>query len=128
MKKYFTDVRRHMQHLRAALEPAFSPETAFSGSPKTPDSSGHCAAVAAIVHRRCGGWLASAIIEKESHWFNRLRSAKGVVDVDLTCDQLGRPTVQVRAAGRLYAGTRIRRPSELNAETLARSELLERRA
>jgi len=121
-------LRIYAQQLRSVLEPAFSDETALPGSTRHPLSSGHCAAVAALVHRRLGGWLVSATVGNQSHWFNRLRAGNRLIDVDLTGDQFGRAPVQVAAFGRLYRDTRVRRPSELLPETLARCEKLEQRA
>ena len=125
-----SDIRRvHVitRQLRSALESAFSPETAFPGTHSDVPSSGHCAAVAAIVRRRLGGWLVSATVDNHSHWFNRLKAGKQLVDVDLTGDQFGRTPIQIAKFGRLYPGTRVRRPHELQVETLTRSELLEQR-
>src|SRR5438477_12939770 len=116
------EVRRCATELRSALERAFGDDTAFAGSARHVPSAGHCAAVAALVHRRLGGWLVSATVENESHWFNRLRAGKRLIDVDLTGDQFGRPPIQIAAFGRLYRETRVRRPRELLPETLARSE------
>jgi hypothetical protein len=81
-----------------------------------------------LVRRRLGGWLVSAVVENHSHWFNRLRAGKHLVDVDLTGDQFGRRPIQIAIFGHLYTGTRVRRPTELLPETLARSHVLEKRA
>jgi len=128
MKSDIRRVRVLTRQLRSALESAFSPETSFPGAHTDVASSGHCAAVAAIVRRRLGGWLVSATVENHSHWFNRLKAGKQFVDVDLTGDQFGRAPIQIAKFGCLYPGTRVRRPQELQAETLTRSELLEQRA
>jgi hypothetical protein len=128
MKSDLHVVRSQAEQIRSALEPAFSAETALPGSNRWIPSAGHCAAVAAIVRRQLGGWLVSAVVGHETHWFNRLRAGKRLIDVDLTGDQFGRAPIQIATFGRLYHGTRVRRPSELLPETLARSEKLEQRS
>jgi hypothetical protein len=128
MKAEIRSLLLRARSLRSALDPSFSAETARPGSPMEMPCSGHCAAVAAIVRRRLGGWLVSAIVESESHWFNRLKAGKQLVDLDLTADQFGGSPIQIAKSGRLYPGTRLRRVRELQAETLARSELLEQSA
>ena len=80
-------LRIYAQQLRSVLEPAFSDETALPGSIRHVPSSGHCAAVAALVHRRLGGWLVSATVGNETHWFNRLRAGKSAD----RCRPNGRP-------------------------------------
>ena len=57
MKADVRDVRLKAKQIRSALEPAFSADTALPGSNRRVSSAGHCAAVAAIVRRRLGGWL-----------------------------------------------------------------------
>jgi hypothetical protein len=128
MKNDARRLRIYAQQLRSVIEPAFSDETALPGSTRHVPSSGHCAAVAALVHQRLGGWLVSATVGNESHWFNRFRAGNQLIDVDLNGDQFGRAPVQIAAFGRLYDGTRVRRPSELHPETLARCEELAQRA
>lgn len=128
MKINVRAVRASAEEIRAALERAFRADTGFPRSVRTVPSAGHCAAVAVLVRRRLGGWLVSAVVEDQSHWFNRLRAGNRLLDVDLTGDQFGRAPIQIRGFGRLYDGTRVRRPAELLPETLARSQMLERRA
>ena len=128
MKTDLRAVQLRAEQIRSALESAFNADTAFPGSKPSLPSAGHCAAVAAIVHRRMGGWLVSAQVGDETHWFNRLRSGNRLVDIDLTGDQFGRAAIQIATFGHLYRGTRVRRPGELLSETLARSEKLEGRA
>ena len=55
-------------------------------------------------------------------------SGKRLIDLDLTGDQFGRAPVQIATVGRLYRGTRVRRPRQLLPETLTRCEKLEQRA
>jgi FMN phosphatase YigB (HAD superfamily) len=117
-----------LREVRQRLEPAFAPDTAFIGSTGITPSAGHCAAVAAIVHRQLGGELLSTNIDGESHWFNRLEAPAGVWDVDLTGDQFGRPPVQAAPAGELYVPIRVRPFSDLRSETLERAARLATRA
>lgn len=91
-------------------------------------STGHCAAVAIIVHELLGGEMVSTLVEGHSHWLNRLRAGEKPMDVDLTGDQFGRPFLQIADAGALYADTRVRMRAELSEETLARTRLLAERA
>jgi hypothetical protein len=128
MKTSIQTVRATAEQIRQALESGFRTDTAFRGVRRTVPSAGHCAAVAALVRRRLGGWLVSAVVGNHSHWFNRLRAGKHLVDVDLTGDQFGRRPIQIASFGHLYTGTRVRRPTELLPETLARSRVLEKRA
>lgn len=114
--------------LRKRLEAAFRPDTASPGFPPGTSSSGHCAAVTAIVYELLGGEMISTRIESYSHWLNRLKLEGRLVDVDLTGDQFGRPPIQIGAAGELYPGTRVRTPEDLNDETLGRAMLLAKRA
>ncbi len=122
------DLEKSIRSLRRALQRGFSPATSFPGTTSTTLSAGHCAAVAAIVHRKLGGNLVSAKIANESHWFNRIPIRDQWFVIDLTGDQFGRPPIQVVAAGTLYPGTKLRDPAELNKETLQRSAALAVRA
>ena len=81
--------------IRRALDSAFAPDTAILGGTPGVPSAGHCAAVAVIVQRIFGGDFVSAVVEGQSHWFNRVPLGGKTVDVDLTGDQFGRPTIQV---------------------------------
>jgi len=114
--------------LRASLEGAFAPDTAMPGLTGVSQSTGHCAAVAWILHELLGGKLVSARVEGQSHWFNRLEVDGDIVDVDLTGDQFRRPPVQIANQGTLYGGTVERSEIEVNAETRARAALLRTRA
>lgn len=121
-------LRQQLIQLRATLEKAFGPDTAMPGSRGRGVSGGQCAASAAIVYDKLGGCLVSTRVEDESHWFNRLRVGNTLLDVDITGDQWGRPAIQIADEGELYEGTRVRVPSELNSETLARARKLAARA
>jgi len=80
------------------------------------------------VQRLTGAVLLSTYIDGESHWYNRIDLPEGPVELDLTGDQFGFPAVQVSEAQEtLYGQARQRTLSEANAETTARSLLLERR-
>lgn len=114
--------------LRTRLEKFFSDDTAARGFRRTIPSEGHCAAVALIAHELMGGDLVSATVFGESHWFNRLKGDQDLVDIDITGDQFGLPTVQIAHEGRLYPGTRIRSRGELHQETIERALILAERA
>jgi len=120
MKNTFND-------FRSRLDPAFSADTASPGYPWVTLSAGHCAAVAVLVARRLGCQIVSARVCGVSHWFNRLDHDGRAFDIDLTGDQFGLDRVQIANAGDLYPETRVRKLSEVTAETLARSRLLESR-
>jgi hypothetical protein len=117
-----------VQQLRRRLEPAFGPETSYSRSEHRVPSSGHCGAVSAIVYSQYGGVLLSTNVDSHSHWFNRLLVGDHWIDVDITGDQFGLPSVQVGPSGSLYRGSRVRQPSELNAETRHRALALASKA
>jgi hypothetical protein len=114
--------------LRRQIEPEFRPDTAARGFTGTAPSTGHCAAVALIVQKSFGGEFVSAIVEGGSHWFNRIETVSGQLDVDLTGDQFGRKSIETAAADMLFEGTRVRHFGDLNAETLQRALLLARRS
>ncbi|GIV86045.1 MAG: hypothetical protein KatS3mg054_0074 [Chloroflexus sp.] len=116
--------------LRHALEKAFAPDTAVPGtaSEGRPPSAGHCAAVSYLVWRELGGEMVSAMVQGQSHWFNRLRIGNVIVDVDLTGDQFGFAPISIAMAGKLYPGTRVRNYSDLKPETIQRAETLAGRA
>ena len=114
--------------LRSRLEIAFAPDTAADGFKGSAASTGHCAAVAAIVYEILGGDMISTKTGRQSHWLNRLHDHERSVDVDLTGDQFGLPPIQITKAGELYAETRLRFSSELSPETLVRARLLAERA
>jgi hypothetical protein len=119
---------RLLEQHRLRLQAWFRPDTAILGTCSQVASAGHCAAVAAIIYFTHGGTLVSAIVDAQSHWFNRVNVGGHDVDVDLTGDQFGRAPVQVAESGTLYDGTRIRTEEQLNADTLRRAWLLGRRA
>jgi hypothetical protein len=117
--------------LRAQLESAFAPDTAFALTPMEPNtvpSAGHCAIVAAIVQRSLGGELLRTFVDGEEHWFNRVVRLGQAWDVDLTGDQFARSSVQSAASGDLYAEAELRDFADLNAETLRRASLLAHRS
>jgi hypothetical protein len=117
-----------LEALRTKLEVAFGPDTALGPyNPQLP-STGHCAAVAAIVESQLGGTFASATVGGISHWFNRFALEGGVVDVDITGDQFGHERIRIANKGTLFQGTRERKMTELNEETRKRSRLLAERA
>lgn len=119
---------KDIYELREKLEPHFSRDTAFPGSPTVPPSSGHCAVVAIIAHLVFGANIVSSIVKGQSHWFNRAVVTGYSVDFDMTADQFGFPAVLVAGNGALYPGTRERQISEANTETLKRAKLLALRA
>jgi len=114
--------------IRREVEPHFRPDTAAQGFKGSTPSTGHCAAVSVLVNARLGGEFVSAIVENVSHWFNRLQTADGAIDVDVTADQFGRTPIISATAGQLYDGSRVRLHRELNVETLHRALILARRA
>ena len=112
--------------LRWKLETRFNLDTAAPGTDWSlaRASAGHCAAVAVVVSTFYGGTYVSAVVDGVSHWFNRIETDEGLVDLDLTGDQFGREPVRMEAAGHLFPGTRERDPSSLNENTLSRARLL----
>src|SRR5580658_8358280 len=105
------ELRRAIGDLKERLEGAFVPETAIKASERTGSASaGQCGAVAAIVRSMWGGQLVSANVDAQSHWFNRIVVDGDLFDVDITGDQFGLPRVQLARCGRLYGGSRVRRP------------------
>lgn len=115
------DLRRHVERY-------FQPDTAYPGTKSSIPSAGHCAIVSAIALLKLGGALASATVKGESHWFNRLSDGSQFWDVDLTGDQFGLPSVQIKPAGQLYSDAVIRSFDALNVETLERARRLATRA
>ena len=122
------ELRREAKRLRRRLEMSFTPETALANNNSVVASAGQCAAVAVIVFNKFGGLFVSASIDGSSHWFNRVRVGATLVDVDLTGDQFGRPSVQIGVAGSLYMGERLRDFNDLKRETLARANKLAMKA
>lgn len=117
-------LKRYLRDIRALLESGFSPETAFGATRGIALSAGQCAAAAKVVRDLIGGEYVSARVAGQSHWFNRIVVNGLVIDVDLTGDQFGRPSVQIAPAGALYEDTRDRQPQEMNEETIARADRL----
>lgn len=68
--------------------------------------------------------MVSAIVDGQSHWYNRLRLDGHTVDIDVTGDQFGREPVQVSIDAPLYPHARVRPPADVNEETRRRSERL----
>lgn len=128
MKAQLRDVLAAVTDLRELIEPHFSSDTAADGFPKTTKSSGHCAAVAVLMHELLGGSLASAYVDGLSHWFNRFDTEVGPVDVDITGDQFGLASIRSAPAGELFPDTRIRQDDEVNRETIRRASRLARRS
>lgn len=118
------DLMEELQRLRARLEPVFAPDTAFPGSKLGIRSAGHCAVVAAIVQESLGGALLSAEVDHEQHWFNRIETTAGVVDVDLTGDQFGLPPLQIAPSGKLYRGAVAKDLTDLLPEAIERANRL----
>jgi hypothetical protein len=114
--------------IRSVLDGAFAADTANPGTVPSVPSAGHCAAVAAILYARYGGHLVSANVEGESHWFNRLPTYSGPMDIDLTADQFGRSRVNFSTAKKLYPRSRQRQADDLLPETVSRAQLLAERA
>lgn len=117
-----------LRGIRQRLDAAFAPDTAVAGTKSGPASSGHCAAVALIVREAVGGDTVSALHGSNSHWFNRVPTERGGVDVDLTGDQFGLPAIRVGELETLYQGTRVRHPREARDETVLRAARLAKRA
>lgn len=111
--------------IRRCLEKAFSEDTSFPGSwnPLCP-VSGHCAAVSIIVVAVLGGSLVGSWVDGQDHWFNRIKTTSGDIDLDITGDQFGRPAPCQATSGCLYDGTRVRELSEASCETISRSIVL----
>jgi hypothetical protein len=117
-----------VRSVRLRLEDGFSPDTASGHGGASVPSAGHCAVVALILHATLGADLVSARYEGTSHWFNRVRTGHVALDVDLTGDQFGFPSVRVGAPGSLFPGTRVRQVSEVSGETISRAVRLAQRS
>ena len=126
--KSVEQLQRRLAELRRVLEPAFAPDTALGPFNASVPSTGHCAAVSAVVERELGGSFVSAMVSGISHWFNRFTVGGTAFDVDITGDQFGYPKMRIAEKGQLYTGTRERQPAELNEETRTRARLLAQRA
>lgn len=130
MDRHFAidELRNRIASIRCALEPAFASDTALDQMSGPVPSAGHCAAVAVLVNDLLGGTLVSAIVNGQSHWFNRVQAGNGLVDVDVTGDQFGLEPIRIGAAGALYEDTRVRAQEEVHEETFARAAKLGTRA
>jgi hypothetical protein len=122
------ELRNRIASIRGALEPAFASDTAVDQMSGPVPSAGHCAAVAVLVSELLGGTLVSATVNGQSHWFNRVPTGSGVVDVDVTGDQFGLEPIRIGTAGSLYEDTRARTREEVHEETFARAAKLGARA
>ena len=122
------ELRNRIASIRSALEPAFASDTALDQMSGPVPSAGHCAAVAVLVNDLLGGMLVSALVNGQSHWFNRLQVGNGVLDVDVTGDQFGLEPIRVGPLGSLYEHTRVRSREEVHEETFARAVKLGIRA
>ena len=123
------ELRKALANLRVRLEPAFGPETAMKQSKRSVSASaGQCTAVATIVRAMLGGELVSAHVDTQSHWFNRVPVGGVLFDIDITGDQFGLPPIQMARRGKLYGGSRVRRPADVDKNTRMRAALLARRA
>lgn len=105
----------------------FADDTANLGTVRHIPSAGHCAVVATLVQHAFGGAYISAIVEGQSHWYNRIEVGDRPFDVDLTGDQFGREPVRIVPGGTAFVGARVRRADELNTETLNRAAVLRSR-
>jgi hypothetical protein len=122
------ELTNKLADLRGKLEPVFAPDTALGSYNDNVPSTGHCAAVAVIVHGELGGVFVSATVSGISHWFNRFIVNGTIVDADITGDQFGYSKIRIAEKDKLFDGTRERKSSDINEETRRRSELLAKRA
>lgn len=113
------------KELRRKLELAFSPESTRQFSPLLP-STGHCAAVALMIHHMMDADMMSTHVGGASHWFNRVKlDNESWVDVDLTGDQFGFESCRVSNINEpLYNDSRLRIMDEVLKETINRSIVL----
>jgi hypothetical protein len=118
------DFEKMLGSLRTQLEKGFSPETAAPGFVGSGPSTGQCAAVSTLLNQILGVEMVSAIVNGQSHWFNRTRIGEKEYDFDLTGDQFGFPAIRLAEAGRLHPTTKARTFSDLNTETIQRARLL----
>lgn len=124
----FKDRERLLMYLRIArrqLEDRFSIETSWNNIKGSTPSTGHCAVVAVILHKKFGGSLVSAIVQNTSHWFNRIDLQNSeVVDFDLTGDQFGFDTIRIANEGELFPNTEVRSMRNVTQETIQRALIL----
>ncbi len=128
MVRDLDQLRARLAALRAALEPAFRPDTAAPGFHGTTPSTGHCAAAALIINEELGGEMLSTGLEGASHWFNRIKNGDDEVDVDIPGDQFGHAPLRIAAKGGLYTDGRARSRTDISVETLSRAHRLARRS
>ena len=103
------------------IEPGFSADSSFDKKNYKGGSFGHCTIVSMFLYSYFGGQLVSTKSEGISHWYNRLALLdNSLVDVDLTGDQFGHEAVRIVPAEQLYKKSKIRKPIEINAETIDR--------
>lgn len=122
-----------VRHTRNAIQLHFAADTSVDPTvwSKLLPSTGHCAAVATILHGFLYPWSARLVSTKfagQSHWFNRFTWEQHQYDVDITGDQFGLHPVQVDIAGELYPNTRTRTWEEVNEATRERARKLRDRA
>lgn len=128
LPSYASSLEDRVKRIRALMEGAFSPDTAFTHAASKAGSGGQCAPAALILNRMLGGSLVSARVRGESHWFNRIKYRNRWFDVDITGDQYGFSSVRVSNAGALYDGTKVRLLREVQPETWQRTAVLAARA
>src|SRR5688572_21871659 len=114
-----------MESLRAVLDSCFCEATCHGVFDPQLPSKGHCAVVALYIHKHYGGDLLSRRVHSISHWYNRLLTTTGWVDVSLTDDQFSDNPVIV--CDSLYIKPYLRYLHEVSDETLKRAELFEER-
>lgn len=115
------DFEDEMRILRWALKQSWTEETKHPSTTSDIPSAGQCVVTAVFIYFAFGGELVSAIVNGESHWFNRFYIGADEYDVDLTGDQFGFKPIQIKEAGLLYGNSRVRRIGEVNMETLLRA-------
>jgi hypothetical protein len=107
-----------LKTLRKKLDKCFSAETVTYFSEEIP-STGHCAVVSAIIHKRFGGIFRSTYVNGIKHWFNEIDG----LQIDLTGDQFGFKKVQIKKD--LYVDSIPRVWDDLNETTLKRVVIME---
>jgi len=129
------NLHQKLQNYSDEFDKIFSKETAVPrintqikrGAIEDTKSAGHCAVVAAFLHKKLGGKLVSTTFIRESsdgpisisHWFNLIEDTY----VDLTADQLGEPRIKIWSDKDIEI--RVRDKKDLNRETLQRLEIFE---
>lgn len=80
--------------------------------------------VALVLEQIYGGELMSAVVDRKSHWYNRIDGR----EVDLTGDQFGKPPIQISLKGEtLYPDSRVRSLADVSRETQERLRLFQRK-